>query len=100
MAWQVVTPQGVGDKIVVYGSECICKVQPAYSDVVLASSCIEDGLPQLELVLCAPRNTFSEGFLCCCVDVVVTGHEVHETFLEDAGAQLPDTGRQGYWSET
>ena len=72
----------------------------AYSDVVLASSCIEDGLSQLELVFCARRNTFNEGFLYCCVEVVVTSHEVHETFLEDASAQLPDTGRHGYWSET
>ena len=93
-------PQGVGDKIVVYGSKSICQIQPAYSSVALASSCNEDGLPQLELVLCAPRNTFNESFLCCCDDVVVTSHEAHETFLEDAGVQLPDTGRQGYWSET
>ena len=100
VVWQVVFPQGMGDKIVVYGSECIRQVQTAYSDVALASSCIEDGLPQLELVFCALRNTFSEGFLCGCVNVVVTGLEAHDMFLEDAGAQLPDTGRQGCWSET
>ena len=60
VAWQVVMPQGIRDKAVVYGSECICLIQPAHGDVVLGSSCIEDGLPQLELVLCAPRNTFNE----------------------------------------
>ena len=41
-----------------------------------------------------------KAFLCGCVDVVVTGHEVHDMFLEDASAQFPDTGRHGYWSET
>ena len=34
VAWQVVIPQGVGDKIVVYGSKCICQVQTAYSDTI------------------------------------------------------------------
>ena len=46
-----------------------------------------------------PETPSMKAFLCGCVDVVVSGHEAHDMFLEDAGAQLPDTGRHGYWSE-
>ena len=71
----------------------ICKVQPAYSDVALVSSCVKDGLPQLELVFCTSRHIFDKCFLCGGVDVVVVGHELHEALLEDTGVQFPNTGR-------
>lgn len=83
VARQVVMPQSTGDTVVVYGSKRICQIQPAYSDVALAS-CIKDGLLQLEL-LCSlhPETPSTKAFLCCCVDVVVLSHETHEIFLEN-----------------